>query len=193
VIKLISGIDLADANRAMFQGGEPLQFIQHGLLASVAVASWAVARRIGFPSAMLLVPLLSSAALHGTGVITVHVPSVFSVLAQVVIGASVGAWFIGYTMGQILRDGWLAAVVGGVLALGALGMALLIAPLAHAAPSALFLAYLPGGAPELGVVALALRIDPAMVAAHHVLRVFLIVALLPFAARWISRHDNSPP
>ena len=54
---------------------------------------------------------------------------------------------------------------------------------ARPAPVApLFLAYLPGGAPELGVVALALAIDPALVAAHHVLRVFLIVAVLPYAA-----------
>ena len=185
-IKLISGIDLSEANQSPFAGAEALDPLKHGLLVGIAVASWAVAKRAGFPSAMLLVPLISSAVLHATGILTVHVPPVFSIFAQIVIGAGVGARFVGYPLKQILKDGWLAALVGVALAAGSLAAAVMIAPFASAATPALFLSYLPGGAPELGVVALALMIDPAMVAAHHVLRVFLIVAFLPAAARWIS-------
>jgi len=46
-----------------------------------------------------------------------------------------------------------------------------VGKLRRASTPALFLSYVPDGAPELRVVALALMIDPAMVAAHHVLRV----------------------
>lgn len=181
-IQWISGIDLAEANRSAFLDPEAFEPINHGLLALVAVASWYLARRIRFPSGMLLLPLLSSALLHATGVVTVHVPLVLSTLAQIVIGSGVGARFAGYTLRQIASDGWLAALVGVVLAAGSLAAAYLIEPYTGGDVAALFLAYLPGGAPELGVVALALMIDPAMVAAHHVLRVFLIVAILPIAA-----------
>ncbi|PTW46587.1 MULTISPECIES: AbrB family transcriptional regulator [Rhodovulum] len=192
IIQLLSGTDLADANRAAFAHAEALDPLRHGALALAALASWAVARRINFPSALLLIPLFASAALHATGLLDVHVPAVLSCAAQIVIGAGVGGRFAAYTMREIARDGWLAALVGGFMALGALVAAVAFAPVAGADVSALFLAYLPGGAPELGVVALALMIDPAMVIAHHVLRVFLIVALLPAAANLTRRGRGGP-
>jgi membrane AbrB-like protein len=190
VVQLISGIDLADANSAAYADPEAIDPLNHGLLAITAVASWFLARRLNFPSGMLLLPLLITAVLHATGVVTVHVPLILSTLAQIVIGSGVGARFASYTVLQIVRDGWLAAVVGVVLAIGSLTGAILVAPLTGGDTSALFLAYLPGGAPELGVVALALKIDPAMVAAHHVLRVFLIIAFLPVLARWTAKPDT---
>ncbi len=190
LIQWISGIDLADANRAAFEAPEALDLSGHGALALVAVASWFVAKLVRFPSVMLLLPLLSSAILHATGLVTVHVPITLSIIAQIVIGSGVGARFANYTFRQIARDGWLAALVGIVFAAGSLAGAYLIAPLAGGEVAPLFLAYLPGGAPELGVVALALMIDPAMVAAHHVLRVFLIVALLPYTAGRVSKRDS---
>ncbi|MEQ9244612.1 MAG: AbrB family transcriptional regulator, partial [Nitratireductor sp.] len=137
--------------------------------------------------------LLSSAVLHATGLVTVHVPAPLSILAQIVIGSGVGARFASYTLRQIVRDGWLAALVGVVLAAGSLVAAFLVAPFAGGDVAPLFLAYLPGGAPELGVVALALMIDPAMVAAHHVLRVCLIVAILPYAAHRVGTPRTGSP
>ncbi|MBY5973140.1 AbrB family transcriptional regulator [Ferrimonas balearica] len=191
LIQMISGIDLAEANRASFAEAEPLDPLRHGAMAAVAVACWWLGQRFRFPSAQLLIPLFASAALHMTGVLTVHVPPLLSAAAQIVIGGSVGARFASYTLRQIARDGSLAAGVGVVLALGSLVGAYALAPLIDAPVAPLFLAYLPGGAPELGVVALALAIDPAMVAAHHVLRVFLIVAALPFAASWIKPKEQA--
>ncbi|MCA1242091.1 AbrB family transcriptional regulator [Stappia stellulata] len=193
LIQWISGIDLAEANRTAFSGSEALDLVEHGTLALVAVASWFIATRVRFPSVMLLLPLFASAAIHATDLVTVHVPPVLSALAQIVIGSGVGARFADYTLRQIARDGWLAAVVGLVFAAGSLAAALVVAPFAGADVAPLFLAYLPGGAPELGVVALALMIDPAMVAAHHVARVFLIVALLPWAAHRVAGKKNGAP
>ncbi|HBT02917.1 MAG TPA: ammonia monooxygenase [Citreicella sp.] len=189
VIQGLSGIDLADANSTMFHGAEQLDPLRHGLLALAALASWFAAKHLRFPSGMLMLPLLASALLHATGLVTVHVPPLLSVLAQVVIGSGVGARFAQYTPRQIARDGGLAALVGAALAVGSLAGAMLLVPLTGEEVAPLFLAYLPGGAPELGVVALALMIDPAMVAAHHVLRVFLIVAALPAAARRFGRDE----
>jgi membrane AbrB-like protein len=189
IIQMISDINLSDANRLAFHSAENIDPLRHGVLALAAIISWFIATRVNFPSAMLLVPLLASAFLHATGLITVHVPSILSILAQVAIGSSVGARFANYSLIQIVRDGWLAAVVGGGLALGSLACAAVIAPIAGVDMAPLFLSYLPGGAPELGVVALALMIDPAMVAAHHVLRVFLIVLAMPVLMRRLSRGD----
>jgi membrane AbrB-like protein len=193
LIQWISGIDLAAANRSAFEAPEAFDLLEHGKLALVAGASWYIATLVRFPSVMLLLPLLSSAVLHASGLVTVHVPVLLSILAQIVIGSGVGARFASYTLRQIVRDGWLAGLVGIVLAAGSLAAAFVVAPLAGGDVAPLFLAYLPGGAPELGVVALALMIDPAMVAAHHVFRVFLIVAILPSAASRVAGDHGRRP
>ncbi len=193
VIQLISGIAVADAGRGALSLSQMDDPLSHGLLALAAVSSWFVASRLNFPSAMLLLPLAVSAVLHATGAVSVPVPLIVATLAQVVIGSSVAERFAGYRISQIIRDGWLAAAVGIVLAVGSLSAAAFIAPLAGIEIAPLFLAYLPGGAPELGVVALSLMIDPAMVAAHHVLRVFLIVSILPVLARWTVERRKPRP
>lgn len=184
VIQQISGIDVAASGRDSFALSPLVDPQSQGLLALAAGCSWFVASRLKFPSAMLLLPLAVSAVLHATEIVAVPVPLIVATIAQITIGASVAERFAGYRLDQIVRDGWLAAAVGAVLAAGSLACAALMAPLAGGEIAPLFLAYLPGGAPELGVVALSLSIDPAMVAAHHVLRVFLIVSILPVLAGW---------
>ncbi|MFV0244973.1 MAG: AbrB family transcriptional regulator [Qingshengfaniella sp.] len=188
IIQAISGIDLADASRAAFDQADPVDPLRHGSLIVVGVLSWGAARWIRFPSATLMMPLFASAALHATGILTVHVPPVLSSAAQVAIGAGLGGRFAAYTLRQIWRDGWLAAAMALVMAAGSVLAAGLVAPYAGASVAALFLAYLPGGAPELGVVALALAIDPAMVAAHQVLRVLLIAGGMPLIAPLLGLH-----
>ncbi|MGP9635206.1 AbrB family transcriptional regulator [Halomonas sp. AOP43-A1-21] len=190
IIQAISGINLADASLASFTHAEAIDPVNHGILALVAIVSGWLAWRLNFPSAMLLIPLLSSGLLHATDLLTVHVPPLLSSAAQIVIGAGVGARFANYSLPQILKDGWLAAVIGVLLTFGSFIAALLFAPIIGLDNTPLFLSYLPGGAPELGVVALALSIDPAMVAAHHVLRVFLIVAMLPLIASWLGKQTQ---
>ena len=184
VIRRISGIDVADAGRGAFASSPMDDPLGYGAIALAIVCSWLLASRLKFPSAMLLLPLAISAILHATGTVSASVPLIVAIFAQIVIGSSVAERFAGYGIHQIIHDGWLAAAVGIVLAFGSLAAASLMAPLTGIKIAPLFLAYLPGGAPELGVVALSLMIDPAMVAAHHVLRVFLIVSILPVVAGW---------
>jgi uncharacterized membrane protein AbrB (regulator of aidB expression) len=54
--------------------------------------------------------------------------------------------------------------------------------------ASLILAFSPGGLAEMSLIALALDIDPAFVATHHVVRIFLVVVLAPIAFRlWRAR------
>ncbi len=183
MIGWVSEVDLNAATLLAFSEAEAFDPLQHGVLAVMAILAWILGQRSQMPSALLLIPLLLSAGFHLTGLIYVHVPVSVSVIAQIIIGTSIGVRFSQYQPRQILRDGWLAILVGASLAFGALISALLVARLTGAPPAALLLAYLPGGAPELGMVALTLGIDPAMVATHHVLRIFMIVVALPSLIR----------
>lgn len=165
---------------AHLEWGDPFDL---AMMAGCAAGGWALSRVVPLPSGALLFPLVLSAALHAGGVVTAHVPAPVSIMAQVVLGAGVGARFSGYRTSEIIRDGWVAAATGVVLGLGAFAGAWAYARATGEAVAPLLLAFMPGGAPELGVVALALNIDPAMVSTHHLSRVMVIAALIGLSAR----------
>ena len=51
--------------------------------------------------------------------------------------------------------------------------------------AALLLAFTPGGLAEMTLISLSLGIDAAFVSTHQVVRIFFIVALFPFAFRFL--------
>ena len=55
---------------------------------------------------------------------------------------------------------------------------------------ALALAYAPGGLAEMSLIALALGIDPALVSTHHVVRIFIVVLIAPFAFTVFTRYRD---
>ena len=134
-----------------------------------------LAKIMRFPTGILLFPLLLSALVHATGLVSAVVPSWVAALSQAIIGSSVGMRFVGYRWRDILQDGWLSIIIGIMLACLAMLAALIISYFSGIDFAPLLLVFLPGGAPELGVMALALNIDPAMVTTHHMLRVIALV------------------
>jgi uncharacterized protein len=48
------------------------------------------------------------------------------------------------------------------------------------------LAFVPGAMEAMTVVSFLLGIDPAYVAAHHVMRFFMIAITVPFIAKWLG-------
>ncbi|MDO5606223.1 MAG: AbrB family transcriptional regulator [Paracoccus sp. (in: a-proteobacteria)] len=180
LIGFISDYDLSTASRVALEHDEPFELLPMSLLALCALGGWALARLLRFSTGMLVFPLLLSAGLHITGVTSAHVPPAFSIIAQLIIGCGIGMRFQGYRLRDILRDGRVSALTGVALALISFGAAWATARLTGQSPAALLLAFLPGGAPELGVVALALDINPAMVAAHSMTRMMMIVLALSF-------------
>lgn len=178
LIGFVSDYDLTAASRIAFEHAEPLEAVPLLLLALCAAGGWALARGLRFSTGMLLFPLILSAVLHITGATSAHVPPAISVAAQLVIGCGIGVRFQGYRLRDIYRDARVSALTGVLLALASFAAAWLTAQVTGQQAAALLLAYLPGGAPELGVVALALNIDPAMVAAHSMMRVLAIVVAL---------------
>ena len=52
--------------------------------------------------------------------------------------------------------------------------------------AALLLAFTPGGLAEMTLISLSLGIDAAFVSTHQMVRIFFIVALFPFAFRFLA-------
>lgn len=156
------------------------------LAGCLAIGLW-LAPRLRLPVPFLLGPLLLSAAAHVTGLVTVAPPRLIVILAQVVIGASLGCRFNGLRLARISHLLAIGALLGLLLLGVAAAIAGLLNPLVDAGYVALLLAFSPGGIAEMGIVAVALGIDPLFVATHHVIRISLVVVIAP----WLYRRRSS--
>ena len=153
------------------------------ILTAGGVAGYFGARALKIPAAPLTGPMLISALLHLVGASTVAPPGPLVAAAQVVVGSTLGARFAGISIQRILR--LLLQAAGSTALMIALTVALAIAAavFVDASIPALVLALAPGGLAEMSLIALALGIEAAFVAAHHIIRIALIVLVLPTAFR----------
>ncbi len=144
-------------------------------LISTALAGALLGHVLRLPARLLLGPMLASAAVHVLGW-THFAPAVELVnVAQLVLGTTIGCRFAGTAPREITRI--------LVLSLGSTAILLTItvafaAGMSHVSSYGqipLLLAYSPGGLAEMSLVALSLGIEVAFVAAHHIIRVFIVM------------------
>ena len=138
-------------------------------------------------AAALTGPAAVSAAAHLAGLTAATLPGELVAAAQVVVGAAIGCRFAGSDPARVGRI--IAASLGALVVLLAITVAVCLGLGAATGLGfpALLLAFAPGGLAEMTLVALALGLDPAFVTAHHVLRIFLVVLVVPPAFKAVER------
>jgi membrane AbrB-like protein len=165
----------------------PFDPIGLAILVSAATFAGFAARRVGAPTAFTLGPLLLTIALTASGVQLSSVPTVFTNIAQVLLGCALGARFDRSFLVHAPRFAaalipsvavmlGLAALVGWIIALGTgvnLGSGLLSAA--------------PGGIAEMSITAKVLRLGVAFVTAAHVVRYVIVVLFTSLAFRLLER------
>lgn len=153
------------------------------VLTFCGVAGFFAARLARLPAAAVLGPMLFSAALHMTGVTDARPPVELIAAAQVVVGTTIGCRFAGVKMALVARS--IVASIGSTIILVVSGLlfAMALHPLTGLPTIGLFLAFAPGGVAEMSLIALALSIDTALVATHHIVRIFFIVVFTPLLFR----------
>jgi len=119
--------------------------------------------------------MIVSAAVHLLGWSDSVPPFEIVNAAQLILGVTIGCRFVGTPPRLILRI--LALSVGStVILLGlTLSFAWAVAQISVHGHVPLILAYSPGGLAEMSLIALALHMEVAFVAAHHIIRVFLVM------------------
>ncbi len=178
--------DHGTATGSPLTGGDPFAFppVRDGLLLAAAaiLGTWA-APRLRLPASVLIGPFLASAILHSTGITDAAVPRFLVAMAQMVIGMTLGLRFVDLDKRAFLRGLALAAPAVTVgLAVAALFTAGLRAFVDAPSP-AVFLALAPGGVAEMSLISVSFGLDPAFVATHHILRIFVSIALPPVIFR----------
>ncbi|WP_438991322.1 AbrB family transcriptional regulator [Lentibacter sp.] len=157
--------------------------------AAVILALGLVAgRAMRLPAWQLTGPLLVSAGFALLGA-PLALPDWLVLLAQLVVGASLGMRFAGLDMPTLRRCLWLSLVsIGLMFALAAALAALLIGPTEQPLKT-LFITFAPGGVNEMALIALSLQANPAFVTLHHIFRIMVTVLLLGFVAKRLNKVD----
>jgi hypothetical protein len=149
---------------------------------------YALGVRLRLPAGAFVGPLIGSALVHVMGWAESAPPPALVSAAQVVIGTSVGARFVGVPLAAIRRAMLLGAGATAIMLVITLAFALVLAPLTGHPLILLLLAYIPGGFTEMSLIAFGLGVDPAFVISHHGFRVFLVVSIALPLYIWLDRR-----
>jgi hypothetical protein len=146
-----------------------------------------IAYRIRFPGGLLFGAMLTSAVLHGSGVIQAVMPWWVANTAMVAMGAITGSRFAN-TPPKLLLN-FVGAAFGSfavAVLIAAVFAAVLISLMSlHAAE--VMIAFAPGSVDAMMLLALALNLDPVYVGAHHLTRIFFVSLTMPLVARRSAR------
>ena len=148
-----------------------------------------IAPRIGLPAPIILGPMLASGAVHLSGLTSAAPPTLLVLVAQWVIGSSVGCRFRGTSFREIARDLGMAILASGAMLGCALAAAGGLTLMDDTSLIAAFLAFSPGGLFEMSLLALAVDSDGAYVATTHIIRIAIIIGLAPIVFQWLQKKS----
>lgn len=184
-VQWIEGVSLNRTAGAVSMFSTPLG--SEAWLIGCGLAGALLGHMLNLPAKNLLGPMLVSACVHMLGWSDFKPPFEIVNAAQLVLGVVIGCRFAGTASRTVLRI--LALSVGStvILLFWMTVFAVLVAQLSDYSVVALALAYSPGGLAEMSLIAVALHTEVAFVAAHHIIRVFLIMISAPLVFRLAGR------
>jgi membrane AbrB-like protein len=147
------------------------------LFAATCIAGVIGATFVRNATSILLIPLLLSAIVHGSGFSSFQAPTELVVVAQLVLGLSLAARFTGAKLKAIGRTLLLTLTASVLLLAISASFAFGASAVVGVDILGLLLSYAPGGVAEMSLVALALHIDAAIVVIHHLVRLFIVTIL----------------
>jgi hypothetical protein len=160
------------------------------MLVGCAVVGPLVARRLNMPSPYMTGAMFAAAALYMTGVVQGLPPPWLLNVALVVLGSSIGSRFSRVSPREIGRIAIYAlGAVAIIIAFSAVS-AFAVANVTGLDFLSVMLAFAPVGVAEMSLIAIAMDVDPGFVALHHIARIFEIIILAPFVARWLTAKSG---
>lgn len=147
------------------------------MVALIAPVGLWIGKASRLPAAPLLGPLVLTAILQSSGAIDLGGPPALLNLAQLIVGASLGAQFAKTTPRRLV----FALVLGCVSVLVTLaiasGFALIVGQFVPLSFRTLLISFAPGGVTEMSLIALSLGVSPVLVSTHHLFRILFTVGL----------------
>lgn len=184
--RLVSGAQTSVLTMA--HGTTSNDWKDYAILVACGVVGAVAGRLLRLPASFMMGPMIVSALAHLGGLTSSQPPGVLVAAAQVVVGAGIGCRFVGANFDKLHKE--MAASIGAAfLLIGcAVGFAEITFLLTGLNFDATVLSYAPGGFAEMSLIGLALGIEIAMVATHHLFRLFLIILTGPLVFRTFLRN-----
>jgi len=157
------------------------------ILVAASTVAALIAYRIRFPGGLLFGAMLTSAVLHGSGLIHAIMPWWVANTAMIAMGAVTGSRFANMPLRLLLN--FVAAAFGSfaVAVMIAAVFAVLLISLLSLRVAEVMIAFAPGSVDAMMLLALALNLDPVYVGAHHLMRIFFVSLTMPLMARRSAR------
>ncbi len=146
-----------------------------------------IGKLIRIPIPHLLGPIFLSSILHLAGIIELPRISELIIIAQMTIGASVGARLAQISLFELRTTLVDACLTSGLILITYLFMAIFIVFALDVNFLSIWLAFVPGGLYEATILALIFGYDVAFVAFHHLVRVLFIFVSMPI---FITKFKN---
>lgn len=157
------------------------------LLLGCAVVGGLAGRRLRAMGGVMILPMLLSAAAHGSGLTALAPPSWLVAAMQVVIGCITGARFAGVRWAEVRLAVLQGLAWTALLLLLASVAAWLTAWVVGMPLPAMFLALSPGGFAEMSIIAFTIGIEVAFVVTCHVFRTLFVLMAAPLLHRLAAR------
>ena len=158
------------------------------LLVTVSTAAGYALEWLKVPAGLMLGPMLASAGLELSGLISGAAPMSILIPANVVLGVMIGARFSHFTFSEF-RQALVEGFSGFVIALAIAMAGAAVAAYFSGLPFALtLLAFSPGGLDAMTIMAFSLNLDPAYVGAHQMVRYMALALLMPAATAFVLRR-----
>lgn len=175
----LAGFDVPSVGVQTIADPQPVTWRDASILVAASVGAAFVGRRIRFPSAEISAPLLVSAVLYGTGVVSMTIPLWVPAIGFVIVGGAIGTLLPRPGARKLLRLTLHTAAVFVVFVILTLGVSS-VAQAALGIPFATgMLTFSPASLTEMIALALALDLDPPMVAANNMFRMIFCSLLAP--------------
>jgi membrane AbrB-like protein len=158
------------------------------VLIAVSTAAGLALEWLKVPAGLILGPMLASAALELSGLVSGAAPAVVLVPANIVLGVMIGARFSHFTFSeflQALREGFSGFVIALSLSMAGAGITSAVSGLPFALT---LLAFSPGGLDAMTIMAFSLNLDPAYVGAHQMARYIGLALAMPWATAYVLRR-----
>jgi membrane AbrB-like protein len=153
------------------------------VLLGCAIIGGLAGRRLRAMGGVMILPMLLSAAAHGSGLTALAPPYWLVAAMQVVIGCITGARFAGARWAEVRLAVLQGLAWTALLLLLAGTAAWLTAWMVGMSRPAMFLALAPGGFAEMSIIAFTIGIEVAFVVTCHVFRTLFVLLAAPLLHR----------
>ena len=143
--------------------------------------------KLKIPAALLSGTLFASGFLQITEIATYQLSPNIIDYCLLILGASVGCRFADKTFSEIGRNALHSFVATFLLVVLGIIAALIAGLIIDKNFFTLLLSYCPGGIYEVAVIAIFFDLDPEFVSFHHIIRLLMILFIVPFMLKIISK------